>query len=57
MINLKEPPTNTYKLTFLKISQNMVDWGGEFRFLKGIHVPIDIKIDIFISITHMITSR
>ena len=30
----------------------MVDPGGEFSFFQGIHVRIDIRIDIFISMTY-----
>ena len=33
----------------------MVDRGGEFSFFQGIHVRIDIKTDISISIRPMIT--
>ena len=32
----------------------MADWGGEFSFFQGIHVRIDISIDIFIFIKPMI---
>ena len=31
----------------------MADGGGEFRFFQGIHVRIDIRIDISISIRPM----
>ena len=31
----------------------MADRGGEFRFFQGIHVRIDIRIDISISIRPM----
>ena len=34
----------------------MVDRGGEFNFFQGIHVRIDIRTNIFISITSMITT-
>ena len=34
----------------------MADRGGEFRFFQGIHVRIDIRIDISISIRHMTTN-
>ena len=33
----------------------MADRGGEFNFFQGIHVRIDIKIDISISVRPMIT--
>ena len=33
----------------------MADWGSEFRFLRDIHVRLDIRIDIFISIRPMNT--
>ena len=33
----------------------MPDRGGEFRFFQGIHVRIDIRIDISISLRPMIT--
>ena len=34
----------------------MADQEGEFNFFQGIHVRIDIRIDIFISIRPMITN-
>ena len=33
----------------------MADWGSEFRFLRDIHVRLDIRIDISISIRPMNT--
>ena len=33
----------------------MADRGGEFNFFQGIHVRIDIKTDISISVRPMIT--
>ena len=33
----------------------MADEGGEFSFFQGIHMRIDIRIDISISIRPMIT--
>ena len=33
----------------------MADRGGKFSFFQGIHVRIDIRIDIVISIRPMIT--
>ena len=34
----------------------MADRGGEFRFFQGIHIGIDIRTDIFISIRPMTTN-
>ena len=33
----------------------MANWSGEFSFLQGINVKIDIRIDIAMSIRPMIT--
>ena len=32
----------------------MVDWGGEFSILQGIHVSFDIRIDISKTYDHQI---